>query len=120
MSQSYLDYKLNSNSGEYEKDKRNLEAAKSDIFSYTNSLLIDSDNIYKKILALNKDITAINKQNTTLIHKLNTLNSQDNSAVEELKEKNFLYSEEYTYNVILVVIILGNIAVYIVNNYKSK
>ena len=75
--------------------------------------------INSKLKKLNEEITKLNKDNTKLSNKLNTFDNQGLAAEGELKSRQFLYNELYIQNIILTIIILGNIGLYIINNYRS-
>ena len=113
MSKSYIDYKLNNDSKEYNLDKGNLEKAKTEIYKYSNDIQSASENMKRKIIELNRLITMIDTQNQQLSSKLSILDEQDSGAVGALQDKTNVYNELYIQNIVLLVVIILNSLLYI-------
>ena len=121
ITKSYPLYKIypnnNSYKHEYFRDLKNLEEIKSNIFIYKNGLYADTESISDSISDKNNKITKLNKQNTELTKKLNTLENQDFAANVELINKKFIYNKNLAQNVILSIIVAGSIGWYA---FKSR
>jgi hypothetical protein len=113
MSKSYIDYKLNNNSSEYNLDRGNLEKAKTDIYQYSSDIQNASETTKKKILELNEKIATINAENKKLSSKLTILDEQDSGAVGALEDKTNVYNELYIQNIVLLVMIILNSSLYL-------
>ena len=113
MSKSYIDYKLNNNSSEYNLDKGNLEKSKTEIYQYSIDIQNASENIKKKIIELNEKITTINAENKKISRKLTILDNHDNGAVGALEDKTNVYNELYIQNIVLLVFIILNSSIYL-------
>lgn len=56
---------------------------------------------------INSKIIKINSENELLVEKLNKLQNHNSGAGGELKQKNYLYNQLLTQNIVLFGIILG-------------
>ena len=115
MSKSYIDYKLNDKSNEYNLDRGNLEKAKTEIYQYSNDIQTASENTKRKIVELNRKIANINADNRRLSSKLSLLDQQDSGAIGALQDKTNVYNELYIQNIVLLVMIILNGSLYILN-----
>lgn len=113
---SYPLYKLYQNNilykKEYISDVENLEKIKNNIFVSKNNLLMDSETIKDNIMKKNDKITELNKENSILRKKLNTLENQNFAAGGELIDKEYIYNINLAENIILIVLIITCGAVY--------
>lgn len=116
LSKSYLSYKLYPDSTLYKKefnrDLNNLERIKSNIYTYKNNLIKDSEIITNSISEINSKITKLNKSNKLLTKKLNTLENQNFAADGEFIEKKFIYNINLAENIILLSVIITSIGIY--------
>ena len=119
ISKSYIKYKLESNISEYKQNMEIFNSIKAEIYTTKNDLSADAKLMNSKLMDLNGKITKLNIDNTKLSNRSNTFDDQGLAAEGELKDQKFLYNELYTQNIILIIIIFGNIGFYIINNYKS-
>ena len=119
ISKSYIHYKLGANTTEYKQDEETFKSIKVQISAIKDDLSADAEIVNNKLTKLNKEITKLNKENTKLSNKLNTFDNQGLAAEGELKSQQFIYNEIYAQNIILTIIILGNVGLYIIYNYKS-
>ena len=116
LSKSYLSYKLYPEDALYKKefnrDLKNLERIKSNIYTYKNNLIKDSEIITNSISEINNKITKLNKSNKLLTKKLNTLENQNFAADGEFIDKKFIYNINLAQNIILLSVIITSIGIY--------
>lgn len=67
---------------------------------------------------INNNIITMSNKNNILTNKLNKLQNHNLAARGELKEKNYLYNELLTQNIVLLFIILGASGVFFLKNKK--
>ena len=120
ISKSYVNYKLGVNTAQYKEDTSALQSVKSDIFLIKNNLSTDSLNINNQLGDLNEKLTALNIENVKLTSKLNSFDNQGLAAEGELTSQKVLYDELYTQNIVFIIVIIVNIGLYIMKNYKSS
>jgi len=116
---SYANKKLNINSEPYFRDENNFDTTKADISQLQSSLYQDIETMQDKIINLNNTITKLNRENTKLTTKVNTLDNQDMAAHGELTDQKFVANQIYIQNIILLILIISTVGSYLVKNYKS-
>lgn len=116
---SYANKKLNINSEPYFRDENNFDTTKADISQLQSSLYQDIETMQDKIINLNNTITKLNRENTKLTTKVNTLDNQDMAAHGELTDQKIVANQIYIQNIILLILIISTVGSYLVKNYKS-
>lgn len=110
ISKNFIDYKINPRHKEFLTDYRNninnLVKLENEIISTKNKLKNSTNNIQKKINILNKKTHNLNKKNKILLKQLNNLENQDFAASGELENRQKIYYEKLSQNIILFIILL--------------
>ena len=84
-----------------------------------NKLSKDSETITNNISKTNNKITELNKANTILTQRLNTLENQNSAAGGELVDRKYIYNINLAQNIILVAIIVGGAGLYTFKKIKN-
>ena len=99
---SYITYKRNPRNPEYEQVfeniKANLNKISSELFSISNDIQVNTDDINKKLLAINILIKKEKEKNIELKKKLNIVEHNNNKSTELISDYKQMYDSEYLRN----------------------
>lgn len=111
ISNNFIDYKINPTDKKilihYRNNINNLVKLESEIILTKNKLEDNTNNIQKKINTLNKKTHILNKKNKRLLKQLNNLENQDFAAGGELENRQIIYYEKLSQNIILLILLIG-------------
>lgn len=104
----------------YQKDLKDINNIKSEIFKYKNYLLNDAKILSTSVVKQNQEITKLNKENKILEKKLNSLENQDLAAGGELNNQKLIYNLNLGQNIILLGLIFGGIGILIFKRNRKN
>ena len=119
----YVFYNKNPEYPEYqqmfENIKNNLNKLNSKLFSLSNEIDVNTDEINKKLIALNLMIRKEREKNKELKHKLNFVEHKNNASTELISDYKKMYDYGYLRNWSLIISIVVSISL-IKNIYKKQ
>tara|TARA_B110000261_G_C13077981_1_gene354827 strand:+ start:1748 stop:2212 length:465 start_codon:yes stop_codon:yes gene_type:complete len=103
---SFIKSEVHDQDSEYhqqlEESKTHLQSINSSIFSLSNKIDVIGEKVEEGMMALNKDIEELKRENVFLKHKSGILESEYNGADEMIEEYKWKYNNSYTRNVLLI------------------
>ena len=99
---SYISYKRNPGNPEYEQVfeniKANLNKINSQVFTISNDINVNTDDINKKLLTINILIKKEKEKNEILKRRLNIVERNNNKSTELISNYKEMYDSEYLRN----------------------